>query len=331
MFAPVDPLQSDAPTAACTKLTQDEHVFVVVGQPRGDDVLCYVDTNETPVIGGSMSAERLAKAKVAWFTTDGTDDLQADAVRELIQRKVFGDSVAVIGTSEDVPLYDNVIGPLLGDAGIDVIGPAYIDNSSGDANTTFANTDTILDRFEAEGAEQILVIGTSAPLVVAPRVAARPYSPQLIFTDVSSVSGFVEGENSDLSALDGAVAMGLFDDNERFDEIDQAETKECIDILNAAGHTMVPLDEVPEGGLRNAVSGLDACKKLYLLAAIVSAAGPDLNFGTFEQAGYSLGAVDLPGFPESPHYGPPPSADGDIPLLYFEFDPAVAGFVSDGL
>ena len=237
----------------------------------------------------------------------------------------------MIGTNEDVPLYDNVLGPLLRDAGVDVIGPAYIDSSSGDANTIFANTDTILDRFEAEGAEQVLVIGNSASLVVSPRVSARPYSPQLVFTEASSVSGFVEGEGSDLSALDGAVAMGLFDDVNRFDELDQPETKECVDILNAAGHTMVPLDEVPEGGLRNAVSGMDACKKLYLLAAIVSAAGPDLNFGTFEQAGDTLGAVSLPGFPEDPRYGPPPSADGDIPLLYFEFDPAVAGFVSDGL
>lgn len=329
VFAPVDPQASDAGTAACTRLAQDEQVFVVVGQFQGDEVLCYVDTNEVPVIGGNMSPDRLEKAEVAWFTVDGTADLHADATRQLIEADVFGDSVAVVGTTDDVPLYDDVVGPTLEEAGVDVIGPAYIDTTSGDANTIFANTDTILDRFEAEGAEQVLVIGNSSGFVVSPRLSAHRFSPQLIFTEVSSVSGFVQGDGSDLSSLEGAVAMGLFDDNDRFDELDHAPTSDCVEILDAAGHTMVPTDEVPDGELRNAVSGFDACKKLYLLAAIVEAAGEDLNYGTFQRAGNGLGEVDLPGIPEPATFGPPPSADGDIPLLFFEFDAAAASFVTD--
>ena len=331
VFAPVDPQQSDAPTAACTKLAQDEQVFVVLGFFQADEVLCYVDTNEVPVLGGSMSRERLEKAKVAWFTVNATEDLQADATQDLIEAGVFGDSVAVLGTTEDIPLFDEVVGPQFEEAGMDVIGPAYIDNTSGDANTVFANADTILDRFEAEGAEQLFVIGNSAAFVVSLRLAAHRFSPQMVFADSSSVTGFVQGEGSDLSPLEGSVAMGLFDENNRFDELDHEVTAECVEILDAAGHTMIPLDEVPEGDLRNAVSGFDACKKLYLLAAIVEAAGEDLDYGTFRRAGYGLGEVDLPGIPEPAVFGAPPSADGDLPLLLFRWDPAVNAFATDEL
>lgn len=329
VFAPVDPQASDAATAACTKLAQDEQVFVVVGQFQDDEVLCYVDGNEVPVIGGNMSAERLARAKVAWFTTDGTEDRQADATRQLIEADVFGDSVAVVGITGDIPLFDDIISPQLEAAGIDVIGPAYVDTTSGDANTIFANSDTILDRFEAEGAEQLLIIGGAAPFFVTPRVSAHRFSPQIVYTDVTSVKGFVQGEGSDLSSLEGAVAVGPFSDTDGFDDMDHEVTDECVAILDAAGHTMVPLDEVPDGGKRNAVSGLDACKKLYLLAAIVEAAGENLDYGSFRSAGYGLGEVDLPGFPQPATYGPPPSADGDIRLLFFEWDPAVSGFTTD--
>lgn len=329
VFSPVDPQASDAATASCTKLAQDEQVFVVIGKFQGDDVLCYVDTHEVPIVGGSMSAERLERAEVAWFTLDGTEDVQADATRQLIEADVFGDSVAVVGTTDDIPLFDRVVGPELEAAGIEVTGPAYVDTTSGDANTVYANVDTILDRFEAEGAEQLLVLGNSAAMVVTPRVSAHRFSPQMIYTDRESVNGFVEGEGSDVSSLEGAVAMGLFDTNNRFDELDHELTTECVEILDDAGHTMVPLAEVPDGGQRNAVSGFDACQKLYLLAAIVEAAGDDLNYGSFRNAGYGLGEVEIPGLPESPTFGPPPSADGDIPLLFFQWDPAANQFIAD--
>ena len=56
-------------------------MFVAVGFFLDDNVLCYVDTNQTAAIGGTMTAERLAKAKAPWFSTDASDDLEVDAVR----------------------------------------------------------------------------------------------------------------------------------------------------------------------------------------------------------------------------------------------------------
>jgi hypothetical protein len=73
-FVPINPMGTAAADAACTKLTQDDPVFVAVGFFLNDAVLCYVDTNQTAVVGGSMTPERLTKAKAPWYTTGLSQD-----------------------------------------------------------------------------------------------------------------------------------------------------------------------------------------------------------------------------------------------------------------
>ena len=328
VFAPVDPTQSDSATAACTRLTQDEEVFVVTGFTLDDQALCYVDLNETPLVAPGMSDERLEQAKVPWFSVGGSSDSMVDAVQTLIDADVIGGEFAVIGSAEDQALWESRLRALLEEADLEpVVEPAFVDISSGDQNIVFNSVDTILDRFEAEGAEQIFVIGEGLGPVVPNRVSARSYSPQLVVNVLGSINPFLNGEGSDLSSLEGAVAAGVFDAGNQYDTIDNEPTEECLGFLEDAGHTMVPLDEVPEGEERNAVSGVAACGSLYFIATVIEAAGEDLNFDTFAEAGYGLGDLELPMLPQPGHWGPPPSADGDIPAELFDFDPGTASFV----
>ena len=62
-----------------------------------DDVLCYLQTNPTPVIGGTMTEERLSKAKVAWYTTEAGDDVETDTIRALAEGGKLDGKVAVAG------------------------------------------------------------------------------------------------------------------------------------------------------------------------------------------------------------------------------------------
>ena len=64
-----------------------------------------------------------------------------------------------------------------------------------------------------------------------------------------------------------------------------------------------------------------------LLTAILEKAGPDLNYGTFQQAGYSLGAITLPFSPDPWTFGPPPHSDGDPVVYVFGWDPSTKQFV----
>ena len=54
----INPTSQSAASAACTQLTQDDKVFVAVGFFLADNVLCYVDTNQTATIGGAMRRPR---------------------------------------------------------------------------------------------------------------------------------------------------------------------------------------------------------------------------------------------------------------------------------
>ena len=251
VFAPVDPQASDAGPAACTRLVEDEQVFVTLGFYSGDDVLCYVDTNEALALGGEMTAERLARAKVAWYSLDASEDQAVDAVQTLVDAGTFGDRVAVIGATGDEAFFENEIGPALEAQGIEA-EPVYIDTSSSDANVVQAAGETIAQRLEAEGFEQLLFIGSASGAFFPTALARTEYRPQLLFLNLATASAYASGEGNDLSVLEGAVAVSGFDGNNGFPTLG-GPTAECVASLEAAGHSpMIPEDDVPEGEDRNA-------------------------------------------------------------------------------
>ena len=79
-------------------------------------------------------------------------------------------------------------------------------------------------------------------------------------------------------------------------------------------------------GPRPFISARIACWGLSLFQAIATRAGENLNYGTYEEAGNTIGAVQIPGYPDPFHYGPPPSADGDPPLYIWTWDPALGAY-----
>ena len=75
------------------------------------------------------------------------------------------------------------------------------------------------------------------------------------------------------------------------------------------------------------MSASSACLNFGLFRAITEAAGEDLNYGTFQQAGESLGAVHLPGAEDDYEFGPYPAIDGDLPMYLFDWDADEGNFV----
>ena len=52
VYAPVDPLGTAGAATACTKLTEDDQVFAVLGFFQAADIGCYVTGHDTPIVGG---------------------------------------------------------------------------------------------------------------------------------------------------------------------------------------------------------------------------------------------------------------------------------------
>lgn len=328
VYAPVDPSVNESPAAACTKLTQDEEVFVAVGFFLDDEPLCYVDVNETPVIGGSQTAERLAKAKVAWYTTDVSEDQAVAGFGVLAEAGRLSENLAVVGSAGDEALYEETIKPVLEAAGISPVDVAFIDVSSGDANATYASAEALSERFKADGADQVLIVGTAGGFFPG-GLARTDYRPMLVFQDLNSMSTYTIGEGNDLSVMEGAIATAAFDTVNDYETLG-SPTSECVDLMEAAGLTLIPADEVPEGESQQIGSSLIACRTIGLLVAILEKAGAELNYGTFTTAGNNLGDVLLASSPDPWHFGPPPSADGDPQLYIFAWDSATQTIELEG-
>lgn len=130
IFAPIAPTGNEPADAACTKLTEDDDVFLIMGFFLGDNVLCPVATHSTAVIGGVITGDRLAQADAPWYSNEGSEDLQAEAVRSMAEAGDLDGTVGVFGGPEEEALMNDVILPLLDELGVDVAESAIVDQSA---------------------------------------------------------------------------------------------------------------------------------------------------------------------------------------------------------
>lgn len=324
VYAPVDPSNAVSTDEVCTRLTQDEQVFIGVGIFYAESVMCFVGTNDTAVIGGEMTDERLEAASAPWFSLDPSSDSQVDAVKTLLEQGAIDGVVAVTAADTDRPLYENRVLPLLEDEGIEPVEVYYVDSGTEPAQQDAA-TAAAIQRFEASGAEVILALGSAGAPVAARGLEGSDYRPKILATNLNGALSFVRDDSTDKSALAGSVAVGPYDQDAMLEL--GGPTEECFDIQRAAGLELTPPSQVEQGEPNQFVSSNIACQQIGLLEAILEATGEELNYGTFQTAGYNLGEIELPSSPEPFFYGPPPHADGDLPLFLYEFDAEAEEYV----
>ena len=323
VFAPINPVGTEPSEAACTKLTQDEKVFAVVGFFQADAVLCPLEAG-TAVFGGQMSPERIERAKAPWYSSESSTDLQTDIITAMAEAGDLDGKVALFASAFEEEQVDEVILPLLDDLGIELTEKAVVDSGEQvDITAANAQTKVIAERFEAAGVEKVLAIGTNG-LGWASGVESTDYRPQLLLTDPGSIQGYVSDKaGRDLSVLDDAVAGNLYGPAQNIWELPAMQ--DCIEVQEAGGVPVPEPDSLPEGAGSTYVAGTTACTVMALFQQLVDAAGEDLNYGSLAAAADGL-EVNLPGVPDPLTYGPPPSADGDQPAYLFDWDPSTKTF-----
>ncbi len=323
VFGPVDPIGTDASTAACTLLTEDENVFLVVGNFVGDDVLCIVDINETPLLGGGITPENLALAKTLWFTMEAGENFILNGIHALISSGKLTGSIGVVSTVGNEEAYESQIKPLLDAGGVEVVDIAFIDTSLAvnDTNALFASTETMALKFQSENIDQVLLLG-GAESAFPVGMSRADYRPKLFITDTGIANVYVRGEGNDLSVLEGAVGYGPFDPEPVFRQLG-SPTKECID-SQESGLEIVILSEAEreEDEVNYFASSMTACRYTAFAAALLEAAGPELNRGTLITAAHNLGEVMLPGSDE-PWYFDRDNPSGIQQVLFYVWNPEI--------
>jgi Periplasmic binding protein len=324
VFAPINPVGTQPAEAACLQLTEDEEAFIVIGFFLDDGPLCYLETHETAVIGGSMTPERLERAQAPWFTAESGTDLQSDVVRVMADGGELDGALGVFARPGEEAQMNDIVLPLLDELGVDVVESAVIDAPPDDTAATNAATQVIAQRFESAGVDQVLLIGT-AGLVWASGVESTDYRPQLLLTDPNSILAYInDAAGRDLSVLDGAVSGSLYGGAANI--YDLPAMQECVGVVEDAGGVVDDPGTAAPDAAETWVSAFNACTNVTLLRSLLEAAGDDLNYGTLAAGADGL-EVELPNDPDVLTYGPPPAADGDRPAYLYDWDPDEVDFV----
>ncbi len=324
VFAAVNPILAASQDETCVQLTEDEEVFMVVGFFLQDAVLCYVQDHEMGVIGGDQSTARLEAAAAPWYAypAANADNASRAGTVALIDAGEFdGAALAVVSDAFNEGVMNDVVLPLLEEAGIEVLETAVMEDTQGDVPASQANVAVIAERFASAGADSVLFVGTGLTAFLD-GTALTDFRPRILSLDRDTAQAFTQGEGNDLSLVEGMVVAGA----EELD-FDDPALQECFGLVEAVTPGLEILDtrdnpDLPEPW----VSPASVCGVMDLFVAIATAAGPDLTYESFQAAGDALGDFAPPG--RSVRSYTAETLDGNPSRGLFDWDPAANRFVA---
>jgi ABC-type branched-subunit amino acid transport system substrate-binding protein len=325
VFGKVSVISPAAAQETCVKLTQDEKVFAVLGNfvmPNQTD--CYVETNKTALVAAPLTKEAKAKAQAPWFAETEGDDQFAKLVRMYTDRGDFaGKKVAVVGDVQTQARAEKEIIPILQGAGVTPVTTGYLPAVGLDAAALAQQSGVLLQKLRTAGADTVLMIGSAGQTLPAV-IEKTDWRPRLVFVGVPYGYLLDKGKH-DFSVLNGAVAGGPLMDWDNDPAI-----KACAATMEAAHPDLkgklVDPNTVPSGQPNPSASLWTACINVSLFKAIAEKAGPELNYRTFQQAGFGLGPFHIPSYVENADYNAQ-NPSGNLPLKVMAYDPATNRFV----
>ncbi|MGW0664159.1 ABC transporter substrate-binding protein [Streptodolium elevatio] len=325
VYGKVNLISPAAAQETCIKLTQDEKVFAVLGSFNGDEPLCYVQTNKTAVIGGQLTAKRYATAQAPWFAYYRGGDELADGLSLVAKNnELAGKKVAVISNIYDQAVMKDTVVPALLKLGVTPVETAVLDAPAQDPAAVGQQTGVFIQKFQASGADTVVLVGSIAASF-PPVLEQTKYRPRLLFTDVGPAMGYTNDKaKHDFSTLTDAAAVGF---NGQWDAGGSAP---CIAAVEAAAPDLKgKIGDpalLPSGSPTPGASVGAACQNLNLFKAIADKAGKDLNYETFQNAGFTLGSLPIPGFADAATYTRE-TPHGNLPPRLWKYDPATQKFV----
>jgi hypothetical protein len=321
VFSPISPADPTATEAECTRLTEDEDVFLVTGFFLGEAVMCPLELHDTAVVGGEQSPALLDRARAPWVTPLIDTDFPATVVRNLADEGLLDGTVAIFTNARSQQDLD-AVSAALDDLDITVAETGIVDAPADDVPAIASDVQVLEQRFEAAGVDTVLLVGASAQ--DWPTYKVNPdYNPQIVSSSLVALQSFTSNEaTADTSVIDGAVAGGVYGPNQAiFDAM-----SDCVEVIEATGLDLPSPDEAAATRSQAFQSAFFPCTHLALVEAWLDAAGPNLNYGTLAAAVEAGFDVQLPGDVNPRSYGPAPASDGDPAAYLYTWDEADGAF-----
>jgi ABC-type branched-subunit amino acid transport system substrate-binding protein len=323
VFAAVNPLGTAAAATVCTKLTEDDKVFAVLGFFQQPDSACYVQTHNVPIIGASLTTEQSKQARAPWYNNLISDsDLVPKEMAVFKQEGVFKNKkVAIVGTNIDQPEI-NLVQQVLHKDGVNVVQTAVNSVPDTDTAAQVQEYGTIAQRLQSTGADVVVSVGNAGNgFPSALQTTQSPYRPRIVATDYTDLDAYVSNKAGyTQSILKNAITAGGIPPASIW--WNDPTMKRCIASIRAAEPSAVINNPVTATASTPVTwtAPQTACVQVALFADILKATGKTLTTKTFARGAASLTHVTLPGGGGTFNFSSGHN-DGDGPVFVYQWNP----------
>jgi len=290
-------LTAAAAEEKCTALTQDVETFVVLGGFNGPAEVannCIVSNNETIMIGGQQTRERLDAAKAPWVGEAILRDDRLPIFLQLLADNGFADDVelAVVGSVEQKEIFD-ASGDILAEFGIDPVLSIQNDVPQGDLTATDTRWQVLAENVRASGANTVLVIGSGQGALRGIKNNGLDVAVWVLEdNDLQNL-----GSETTPDHADGAVTISQLTYEQQFE--DPLVQSQCYEpVVAAIPEVDVRHPELFESGEERWFQSIfPYCRRMMVFEMLATAAGPNPTQESFQDAMDNLGDFSLPGMP----------------------------------
>ena len=289
------PLGSESFDTGCNRLTQDEEVFVVLGQALDDTVLCFVELNDTAaIVVTGMTDDLVARASAPYATIWSSLENRADRFVELMDDtgRLDGATIGVIGSVDVSEIeYQTIVDGFVR-AGYEVV-EGLIGGNEDDLTAIAREQELLFERMRTEGVD-VTVSTTGVPLEIANAANASYEAGQWMLATLVTAQG-LDDEGVDRTYLDGALGVSNIPTGTaaQLDLADDPVASACV--ADLAARTGRDLPYSLDAETNDLTSALYACAEVAILEQALLAAGPDLTNESFQAGLESIGEIELAG------------------------------------
>lgn len=296
IYEPYSVLGTEGAEAACLSLTEDNEVFGVLGGfvgPAEPANTCIAGRQETLLVGGVQSEERLSEATAPWLTPRPLRTRQAEILASLVndQGDLEGRSIAIVASADSIDVLDSV-GAAFADAGNEPTEKLISEAEIGDIVAEDAVWGTIVERLRSSDVDTVVLVGN-------PSQGVRNIAQQGLDVDVWALDQealLSLGTAVDLEDARDVIAAVPLTNQALWDDSTMQECRDAYTSANPDVEIIEPADLV-EGDEDIPQGIFNACGNLRLFMAAAEPAGADLTNESFATAAATLDQFSIPGQP----------------------------------
>jgi ABC-type branched-subunit amino acid transport system substrate-binding protein len=282
------PIQSSEALSTCTSLTEDDHVFAVVGtlfDASGDAQLCFTNQHKTPLVTDSLTQAEISKARPAFLLTpDITPERRVRVVMSLLktQGTLQGKKVAILADSTAKPEIDSTIAPGLKALGVERGSDAVLTINGSDTSTAQSELDSFIERWKTENVNALVLAGGEASAKQFVERVKRTFPNMTLIADTTDVLSQAQDEQKAGVKPNPYNGVVTAEGDTGVEHQTRASGKYCRDIWEAATHKTMPNPDVvipaPGGKRDDLYDEIDSsCAFLTMFKTIATKVGPYLN------------------------------------------------------